>query len=270
MIPTTHREYAEDAFDLRNGCGFSFGNGCSGRERAQPLRRQDGRQARSRTREDGAKGLRDEHAQGFRRRPARAACARRAARRTRRRAGGGTAGDRRRARPRRSLATTGPAGAADRGAAANGRLVLEERYVSSSTAAARRRCTCSSTSTANRAIAARRWSTCRIYEKAGLELSPGELPDYLPAVLEYLSCRRLRGRVDARRLCAHRAQGRQALAERGSPYAAVLAPCCIAQLPGIDWSKGGRDRRRPEPPIDEEWADAPAFAPPAAEAARRR
>ena len=29
VIPTTHREYAEDAFDVRGGCGFSFGNGCS-------------------------------------------------------------------------------------------------------------------------------------------------------------------------------------------------------------------------------------------------
>jgi nitrate reductase beta subunit len=29
VIPTTHREYAEDAFELRGGCGFSFGNGCS-------------------------------------------------------------------------------------------------------------------------------------------------------------------------------------------------------------------------------------------------
>src|SRR5690606_22076248 len=29
VIPTTHREYAEDAFDMRGGCGFSFGNGCS-------------------------------------------------------------------------------------------------------------------------------------------------------------------------------------------------------------------------------------------------
>ena len=24
VIPTTHREYAEDAYDLRNECGFSF------------------------------------------------------------------------------------------------------------------------------------------------------------------------------------------------------------------------------------------------------
>ncbi len=30
VIPTTHREHAEDAYDLRGSCGFSFGNGCSG------------------------------------------------------------------------------------------------------------------------------------------------------------------------------------------------------------------------------------------------
>jgi len=29
VVPSTHREYAEDAFDLRGACGFSFGNGCS-------------------------------------------------------------------------------------------------------------------------------------------------------------------------------------------------------------------------------------------------
>ena len=29
VIPTTHREYAENAYDLKGGCGFSFGNGCS-------------------------------------------------------------------------------------------------------------------------------------------------------------------------------------------------------------------------------------------------
>ena len=26
VIPTTHREYAENAFDLKGSCGFSFGN----------------------------------------------------------------------------------------------------------------------------------------------------------------------------------------------------------------------------------------------------
>jgi nitrate reductase beta subunit len=29
VIPTTHREYAESAYDLRGDCGFSFGNACS-------------------------------------------------------------------------------------------------------------------------------------------------------------------------------------------------------------------------------------------------
>ncbi|MCQ0032984.1 nitrate reductase subunit beta [Burkholderia glumae] len=29
VIPSSHREYAEDTFDLRAACGFSFGNGCS-------------------------------------------------------------------------------------------------------------------------------------------------------------------------------------------------------------------------------------------------
>jgi nitrate reductase beta subunit len=29
VIPSSHREYAEDTFDMKGGCGFSFGNGCS-------------------------------------------------------------------------------------------------------------------------------------------------------------------------------------------------------------------------------------------------
>ena len=32
VIPTTHREYAENAFELKGSCGFTFGNGCSGGE----------------------------------------------------------------------------------------------------------------------------------------------------------------------------------------------------------------------------------------------
>ena len=30
VIPSAHREVAEDAYDMRGSCGFSFGNGCSG------------------------------------------------------------------------------------------------------------------------------------------------------------------------------------------------------------------------------------------------
>ncbi len=37
VIPTTHREYAENAYDLRGGCGFSFGNACSDAESAPSL-----------------------------------------------------------------------------------------------------------------------------------------------------------------------------------------------------------------------------------------
>ena len=29
VIPSAHREYAENAFDIRGGCVFSFGNCCS-------------------------------------------------------------------------------------------------------------------------------------------------------------------------------------------------------------------------------------------------
>lgn len=29
VIPTSHTAYAENAYDMKNGCGFSFGNGCS-------------------------------------------------------------------------------------------------------------------------------------------------------------------------------------------------------------------------------------------------
>ena len=32
MVPTSHRELAKEAFPERNGCGFSFGNGCAGGE----------------------------------------------------------------------------------------------------------------------------------------------------------------------------------------------------------------------------------------------
>lgn len=29
VIPTSHRAYAENAYDIKGGCGFTFGNGCS-------------------------------------------------------------------------------------------------------------------------------------------------------------------------------------------------------------------------------------------------
>jgi nitrate reductase delta subunit len=106
----------------------------------------------------------------------------------------------------------------------------------------------------------------QLYERAGLVLAPGELPDYLPAVLEYLSCRPL---AEAREMladCAHivRKVG-ETLAQRGSHYAAVLAAVlAVAAQPDLDWSKAV-EPPPPEPPSDEDWADTPAFAPSAAE-----
>jgi nitrate reductase beta subunit len=29
VIPSSHKEYAEDAYDMKSSCGFTFGNGCS-------------------------------------------------------------------------------------------------------------------------------------------------------------------------------------------------------------------------------------------------
>jgi len=37
VIPTTHREYAENAYQLRGECGFSFGNACSDGESKESL-----------------------------------------------------------------------------------------------------------------------------------------------------------------------------------------------------------------------------------------
>ncbi|MFQ3230712.1 nitrate reductase subunit beta [Reinekea sp.] len=37
VIPTSHRAYAEKAYDLKGDCGFTFGNGCSGGDSAVQL-----------------------------------------------------------------------------------------------------------------------------------------------------------------------------------------------------------------------------------------
>ncbi|MCZ7566140.1 MAG: nitrate reductase molybdenum cofactor assembly chaperone [Burkholderiales bacterium] len=99
----------------------------------------------------------------------------------------------------------------------------------------------------------------QVYERAGFVLAANELPDYLPAVLEYLSCRPAGEARDMLGDCAHilRAVG-EALAARGSRYAAVFeALLAVAGEPGLDWSAAPV----PEPHPDEEWMDAPAFGP---------
>ena len=37
VIPSAHREYANDAFGERGGCGFTFGDGCSPSSPAEAL-----------------------------------------------------------------------------------------------------------------------------------------------------------------------------------------------------------------------------------------
>lgn len=101
----------------------------------------------------------------------------------------------------------------------------------------------------------------QIYEQAGFELSARELPDYLPVLLEYLSCRDLDEGRAMLADCAHilTTIGR-ALIARGSRYAAVLqALIVIAGESPIDAAKVPLVEERTES-LDRDWAEEPAFA----------
>ena len=93
------------------------------------------------------------------------------------------------------------------------------------------------------------------YERSGLVQTPGELPDYLPVVLEFASTQPPR---EARAFLAETAHIVRAiftaLAERGSPYATVLA--AVLDLAG---EPAGRVEVAAEPPLDESWAEPEAF-----------
>ena len=101
----------------------------------------------------------------------------------------------------------------------------------------------------------------QLYERAGFELAARELPDYLPVILEYLSCRDL---AEARAMladCAHilTTIGRSLIARR-SPYAAVLqALIVIAGENPIDVAKVPPVKERSDT-LDRDWAEEPAFA----------
>jgi nitrate reductase molybdenum cofactor assembly chaperone NarJ/NarW len=101
----------------------------------------------------------------------------------------------------------------------------------------------------------------RIYERAGFELSMRELPDYLPVLLEYLSCRDLAEARDMLADCAHilTTIGRSLIA-RSSRYAAVLqALLVIAGESPIDAARTPRVKESAES-LDRDWAEEPAFA----------
>jgi nitrate reductase delta subunit len=103
-----------------------------------------------------------------------------------------------------------------------------------------------------------------IYERAGFRLTANELPDYLPVLLEYLSCRDM---ADAREMlsdCAHvlRSVG-EALLARGSPYNSVFQTLLnIVKEPGLD-TKAARSRAVEREDLDRDWFEQPAFASPA-------
>lgn len=101
----------------------------------------------------------------------------------------------------------------------------------------------------------------RLYERAGYELSSRELPDYLPVVLEYLSCRDLHETRDLLADCAHILKRiGQALIARGSTYAAVLqALLVITGEAPLDISSVPRVTDRAEN-LDQDWLEEPAFA----------
>jgi nitrate reductase delta subunit len=93
------------------------------------------------------------------------------------------------------------------------------------------------------------------YEKAGLTLAPGELPDYLPAVLEFVSTQ---PPVEARSFLGEMAHIFNAifsaLQHRESPYASVLG--ALLELAG---EKAQAVALAAEPSLDESWAEPQVF-----------
>jgi len=97
-----------------------------------------------------------------------------------------------------------------------------------------------------------------LYRKSGFVLAVNELPDYLPAVLEYLATRPAGEVHELIEDCAHilRAVGER-LAAGGSPYVAVFA--AVLDLHGaapLAATKGAA-KAQPAPMLDEEWDEAP-------------
>ena len=93
------------------------------------------------------------------------------------------------------------------------------------------------------------------YEKAGLYLAPGELPDYLPAVLEFVSTQPPQ---EARAFLGEMSHIFNALfnalQERASPYASV--PGALLELAG---EQAQAVKITVEPPLDESWVEPPVF-----------
>ena len=94
------------------------------------------------------------------------------------------------------------------------------------------------------------------YERTGLLLAPGELPDYLPVVLEFASTQPPAQAREFLRETAHIVRTiMSALLERGSPYASVLA--AVLDLAG---EHAERVPLAAEPGLDESWEEPAAFS----------
>lgn len=93
------------------------------------------------------------------------------------------------------------------------------------------------------------------YDKAGLYLAPGELPDYLPVVLEFVSTQPPR---EARAFLGEMTHIFNAifsaLSQRESAYA-----CVIGALLELAGEKAEAVKVAPEEPVDANWAEPPAF-----------
>jgi nitrate reductase delta subunit len=93
------------------------------------------------------------------------------------------------------------------------------------------------------------------YEQAGLYLAEGELPDYLPAVLEFVSTQPV---TEARAFLGEMSHIFNALfnalQERASPYASVLG--ALLELAG---EKASPVKAVAEPSLDESWIEPPVF-----------
>lgn len=93
------------------------------------------------------------------------------------------------------------------------------------------------------------------YDQAGLCLAPGELPDYLPVVLEFVSTQPSR---EARAFLGEIAHIFNALfstlRQRQSAYASVIG--ALLELAG---EKVRPVKVAPEEPLDATWAEPPAF-----------
>lgn len=102
----------------------------------------------------------------------------------------------------------------------------------------------------------------KLYRSHGFTLAGNELPDFLPAVLEYLSYRPLE---EARALLADTGHILQALggrlAQRASAYSGVLAALTTlaGEKPAFEAASGEAADDEEAAALDETWAEPPAF-----------